>query len=65
VSGVTEYFDAEHIEALQRWPGVRVQVFPLSLEEVFLEVCGPRYSEDAPIGIFEPESGLERRSVSK
>jgi ABC-2 type transport system ATP-binding protein len=38
VTGVTEYFDAEHIEALKRWPGVRVQVFPLSLEEIFIEL---------------------------
>ena len=38
VSGVTEFFDAEHIEALKRWPGVRVQVFPLSLEEIFIEL---------------------------
>lgn len=38
VTGVTEYFDAEHLEALARWPGVRVQSFPLGLEEIFLEV---------------------------
>src|SRR4051812_36504204 len=38
VTGVTEYFDAEHLDALQRWPGVRVQAFPLSLEEVFIEI---------------------------
>jgi ABC-2 type transport system ATP-binding protein len=41
VSGVTEFFDAEHIEALKRWPGVRVQTFPISLEEIFLEMCRP------------------------
>jgi ABC-2 type transport system ATP-binding protein len=38
VTGVTEFFDVEHIEALKRWPGVRVQVFPLSLEEIFIEL---------------------------
>ncbi len=41
VSGVTEYFDAEHLEALKRWPGVRVQTFPIGLEEIFLEICRP------------------------
>jgi ABC-2 type transport system ATP-binding protein len=41
VTGVTEYFDAEHIDALKRWPGVRVQTFPISLEEIFLEMCRP------------------------
>jgi ABC-2 type transport system ATP-binding protein len=50
VSGVTEYFDAEHIEALKRWPGVRVQTFPISLEEIFLEMCRPEEegSGDSP-----------------
>ena len=37
VTGVTEFFDAEHIDALKRWSGVRVQVFPLSLEEMIKE----------------------------
>jgi ABC-2 type transport system ATP-binding protein len=41
VTGVTEYFDAEHIDALKRWPGVRVQTFPIALEEIFLEICRP------------------------
>ena len=41
VTGVTEFFDAEHIDALKRWPGVRVQTFPISLEEIFLEICRP------------------------
>jgi ABC-2 type transport system ATP-binding protein len=41
VSGVTEFFDAEHIDGLKRWPGVRVQTFPISLEEIFLEICRP------------------------
>ncbi len=42
VSGVTEFFDAEHVEALKRWPGVRVQTFPIALEEIFLELCRPQ-----------------------
>lgn len=41
VTGVTEFFDGEHIEALKRWPGVRVQTFPIPLEELFLEMCRP------------------------
>ena len=41
VTGVTEYFGPEHIDALKRWPGVRVQTFPISLEEIFLEICRP------------------------
>jgi ABC-2 type transport system ATP-binding protein len=41
VTGVTEFFDGEHIDALKRWPGVRVQTFPISLEEIFLEICRP------------------------
>lgn len=48
VSGVTEYFDAEHIEGLKRWPGVRVQTFPISLEEIFLEICRPEDEHDSP-----------------
>lgn len=48
VSGVTEFFDVEHIEALKRWPGVRVQVFPLSLEEIFIEIS--RSNDDASAG---------------
>ena len=38
---MTEFFDVEHIDALKRWPGVRVQTFPISLEEIFLEMCRP------------------------
>lgn len=64
VSGITEYFDAEHIEALKRWPGVRVQVFPLALEEVFLEFCAPTHPVEPSISIYEPETNSERKSVS-
>jgi ABC-2 type transport system ATP-binding protein len=48
VTGVTEFFDAEHIEGLKRWPGVRVQVFPLSLEEIFIELS--KGAEEASAG---------------
>jgi ABC-2 type transport system ATP-binding protein len=48
VTGVTEYFDGEHIEALKRWPDVRVQVFPLSLEEIFIELS--KCAEEAMAG---------------
>lgn len=64
VTGVTEYFDLEHIESLKRWPGVRVQVFPLSLEEVFLEICAPRHEPEPDIQILEPESDSQNRTVS-
>ena len=40
VIGVTEFFDAEHLEAISRWPGVRVHTFPLSLEDLFIEITG-------------------------
>jgi ABC-2 type transport system ATP-binding protein len=66
VSGVTEFFDAEHIEALKRWPGVRVQVFPLSLEEIFIEIS--KCAEDAiaasTLPHFAPESEQEAKIVS-
>jgi ABC-2 type transport system ATP-binding protein len=64
VTGVTEYFDLEHIEALKRWPGVRVQVFPLSLEEVFLEVCAPREEAAPQVSVVEPEIDSESKTVS-
>lgn len=63
VTGVTEYFDLEHIEALKRWPGVRVQVFPLSLEEVFIEVCGSRQESDPELPILETEMDPESKTV--
>lgn len=45
MTGITEYFDASHIESLERWPGVRVQTFPLSLEEIFIALS--RQNEQA------------------
>ena len=60
VSGVTEFFDAEHIEALKRWPGVRVQVFPLSLEEIFIELSrSADESGAAPAAPLFPPAELE------
>ena len=57
VTGVTEFFDAEHIEALKRWPGVRVQVFPLSLEEIFIELskCAEEATASPSVTDFPPE----------
>ena len=37
----------EHMDSLKRWPGVRVQVFPLSLEEIFIELSGERENTTA------------------
>ena len=66
VSGVTEYFDAEHIEALKRWPGVRVQVFPLSLEEIFIEIskCAEEAMAASALPHFPPDSEQEAKIVS-
>ena len=54
VSGVTDVFDGEHIESLRRWPGVRVQVFPIGLEEIFLEVVGKTGREQASDDLVSP-----------
>lgn len=66
VSGVTEYFDAEHIEALKRWPGVRVQVFPLSLEEIFIELskCAEGALAGSTVTDFPPENEQEANILS-
>jgi len=68
VTGVTEFFDAEHIEALKRWPGVRVQTFPLSLEEIFIEIsqqqeAGALAVGAASAGGLRLEGELERKVV--
>lgn len=60
VSGVTAIFDGEHIEALRRWPGVRVQIFPIGLEDIFMEVVGKPVHEPAPVEADEPEIFEER-----
>lgn len=38
LSAVTRIADTEYIESLRRTPGLRVQVFPLGLEEIFIEL---------------------------
>ena len=66
VTGVTEFFDAEHIEGLKRWPGVRVQVFPLSLEEIFIEIskCAEEAMAASALPHFPIESEQEAKIVS-
>lgn len=63
VTGVSEFFDAEHIEALKRWPGVRVQLFPLSLEEIFIELskCGDDLGVAS--GVPDLQSELQEEKV--
>ena len=63
VTGVTEFFDGEHIEALKRWPGVRVQVFPLSLEEIFIELS--KCAEEAMAAHLAPEFPTEDEQEAK
>jgi ABC-2 type transport system ATP-binding protein len=66
VSGVTEFFDAEHIESLKRWPGVRVQVFPLSLEEIFIELskCADEACAESSLKDFPPENEQDLKILS-
>lgn len=40
VTGVAQLGDGDTLESVRRWPGVRVQVFPLALEEIFIEAAG-------------------------
>ncbi|HTG43079.1 MAG TPA: ABC transporter ATP-binding protein [Verrucomicrobiae bacterium] len=63
VTGVTEFFDAEHMDALKRWPGVRLQTFPLSLEEIFIEVSrSEEVTRDQPI-LAEEDNDQEEKIV--
>jgi ABC-2 type transport system ATP-binding protein len=57
VTAVIQATDPEAIEKIQRWPGVRVQVFPMGLEEIFLELVGRNLveQEDGEIRIGELE----------
>ena len=66
VTGVTEFFDAEHIEGLKRWPGVRVQVFPLSLEEIFIELsrCGEEALAASAVPDFSSEEEQDAKILS-
>ena len=61
VTGVTDIFDGEHVEALRRWPGVRVQVFPINLEEIFIEVVGKcaRTSVPADVPMLDDDEEAE------
>ena len=67
VSGLTDVFDGEHIESLRRWPGVRVQVFPIGLEEIFIEVVGKSAREHVGDALLpleqESEPQLNVRSL--
>ena len=66
VTGVTEFFDAEHIESLKRWPGVRVQTFPLSLEEIFIEIskCAEEAMASSTAPDFPQDNEQEAKIVS-
>lgn len=66
VTGVTEFFDGEHLDALKRWPGVRVQVFPLSLEEIFIELskCAEEAMAAPAISDFPSENDQEANILS-
>lgn len=46
VTAITRHADFQFFEALKTRPGVRVQIFPMSLEEIFLEFAGQNRSED-------------------
>ncbi|MEK7676983.1 MAG: ABC transporter ATP-binding protein [Verrucomicrobiota bacterium] len=58
VTAVTQLVDAEHLESIRRWPGVRVQVFPLGLEEIFIEMVGRGNGEKHPPSEIELLSDL-------
>jgi len=64
--GVTQHFNAEHLEALRRWPGVRVQIFPLSLEDIFIQITSgeetKRFTTEQD-DFSEPELIQETRCV--
>ena len=40
ITAITQVADAAFLESLRQRPGVRVQVFPMRLEEIFLELVG-------------------------
>jgi len=64
--GVTEHFDGEHLESLRRWPGVRVQVFPLSLEDIFIQITRDQHANEISNeqeNFSEPELIQETRCV--
>jgi ABC-2 type transport system ATP-binding protein len=46
VTAITRHADYQYFESLQTRPGVRVQVFPMNLEEIFIEVISQNHRED-------------------
>ena len=46
VTAITRSADLEYVESLRKKPGVRVQVFPMRLEDIFLEMVGHRSQEE-------------------
>lgn len=48
VTAVLQMIDLDQIEKIRRWPGVRVQLFPMGLEEIFLEMVGRSHAERPP-----------------
>lgn len=40
MTAITRLADSEYLESLRRSPGLRVQIFPLGLEEIFIELLG-------------------------
>ncbi|MBM3837302.1 MAG: ABC transporter ATP-binding protein [Verrucomicrobia bacterium] len=46
VTAITRHADHQYFESLKTRPGVRVQIFPMSLEEIFIEVVGQNTRED-------------------
>ena len=41
VNAVVRLADGSELDTLRGWAGHRVQVFPISLEEIFIELFGP------------------------
>jgi ABC-2 type transport system ATP-binding protein len=41
VNAVVRLADGSELDTLRGWAGLRVQVFPISLEEIFIELFGP------------------------
>ena len=46
VTALVRLEDENQLDPVRRMPGVRVQVFPLGLEEAFIDLLGPELSEE-------------------
>jgi ABC-2 type transport system ATP-binding protein len=46
VTALVRLADESQLDAVRRMPGVRVQVFPLGLEEAFIDLLGPELSDE-------------------